>query len=97
MSVVSRIEVLGYHRITSEELADLQLFLAEATELSLDDEVVTRAIAIRQQRNTGLADAIIAATALAYDWELVTRNVDDFRHVPGLKLINPFDDKPGIV
>ena len=37
-----------------------------------------------------LADAIIAATALEYGVPLVTRNVDDFKHIPGLDLRNPF-------
>lgn len=31
-----------------------------------------------------------AATALLYDLPLVTRNVSDFMHVVGLKLVNPF-------
>ena len=31
-----------------------------------------------------LADAIIAATALEYSVALVTRNVSDFQHIPGL-------------
>lgn len=37
-----------------------------------------------------LGDAIIAATALGYGQALVTRNVDDFKHIVGLQLINPF-------
>jgi predicted nucleic acid-binding protein len=38
----------------------------------------------------GLADAIIAATALVHQLPLVTRNVDDFKHVAGLEIVNPF-------
>jgi predicted nucleic acid-binding protein len=32
-------------------------------------------------------DLLIAATALTYDLELLTRNTRDFADVPGLKLV----------
>lgn len=35
-------------------------------------------------------DKKIAATALIHDLTLVTRNVDDFRQVTALRLLNPF-------
>jgi predicted nucleic acid-binding protein len=38
-----------------------------------------------------LGDAIIAATALVHGLTLVTRNVDDFKHIAGLELENPFE------
>ena len=38
----------------------------------------------------GLADTIIAATALVHDLPLVTRNEEDFKHVTGLRVVNPF-------
>ena len=38
-----------------------------------------------------LADSILAATALENDLELVSRNVDDFKWIAGLRLVNPFD------
>ena len=38
----------------------------------------------------GLADAIIVATALVHGLRLVTRNADDFKHVAGLELLDPF-------
>jgi toxin FitB len=41
-----------------------------------------------------LGDAIIAATALEHGVPLVTRNVDDFKHIPGLQVINPFAAQP---
>lgn len=34
-------------------------------------------------------DSLIAASALAHDLTVVTRNVDDFRHA-GVRLVNPF-------
>jgi toxin FitB len=36
-----------------------------------------------------LGDAIIAATALIYNLEIVTRNTADFTGIPNIKLTNP--------
>lgn len=38
-----------------------------------------------------LPDAIIAATALCYGLELVTRNVKDFAKIRGLSIVNPYE------
>ena len=43
----------------------------------------------------GTADAIIAATALEFGLPLVTRNVDDFKHIAELEIINPFAEQGG--
>ena len=87
---VTCIETLGYHRLSEAERDGLQAAIARMKVLALSDGVMERAISLRQQRRMGLADAIIAATALVHDLPLVTRNVDDFKHVAGLKLMNPF-------
>jgi toxin FitB len=36
-----------------------------------------------------LGDALIAGTALAHELELLTRNVDDFRWIPELRVRDP--------
>jgi len=89
-SVVTRIEVLGFHRLTAEDKADLMTFLAGGQELALNDAVVESAVRLRQERRMGLGDAIIAATALAHNLPLVTRNEDDFKHIVGMRVVNPF-------
>lgn len=91
ISQISRVEVLGYHRLTEEERQDLNDFLNASIILPLNDATANRAITLRQQRKTGLADALIAATALEADCDLITRNVDDFLWVAGLRTVNPFD------
>ena len=57
----------------------------------MTDGATKKAIALRQQRKMSLADSILAATALENDWELVSRNVDDFEWIAELRLVNPFD------
>ncbi len=42
-------------------------------------------------RTRGVADALIAATAIVHDLTLVTRNTRDFDDLP-LKLFNPWAD-----
>ncbi|TWS26698.1 type II toxin-antitoxin system VapC family toxin [Tsukamurella sputi] len=41
------------------------------------------------RRTLSIVDALIAATALAHDLTLVTRNVTDFEGVP-VRTLNPF-------
>ena len=87
---VSCIKTLGYHRLSDAERQGLEAAIARMTVLALEDTVVGRAISLRQERKMGLADAIIAATALLHRLPLVTRNVDGFKHVAGLEIVNPF-------
>lgn len=42
---------------------------------------------VRRPQPIGVADAWIAATALAYDLDLVTHNPADFAGIPGLRVI----------
>ena len=89
VSVITRIEVLGFRQPVSEEQRALGL-LALLREESLHEAVVQRAIRVRRQRRIRLPDAVIAATALHLGLPLVTRNEEDFRGLDGLTVINPF-------
>ena len=87
---VTRIETLGFHGLSAIERHWLETAFARMQILPLDDAVAARAIALRQESRMALADAIIAATALVHRLPLVTRNVDDFRHLAELEIRNPF-------
>ena len=87
---ITRIETLGFHRLSSLEQQWLETAFERMTILLLDESVAARSITLRQERKMGLADAIIAATALVHQMPLVTRNTGDFKHVARLKLIDPF-------
>jgi toxin FitB len=91
---VTRIEVLGFPRfeqLETERQQRLTQLVSSLSEIALDDEVIQRAISLRRQRKMSLADSIIAATALRNQMPLVTRNVDDYKNIQGLTLINPFN------
>jgi predicted nucleic acid-binding protein len=90
VSIITKIEVLGFS--TSEENTRLLTnFMDDATVLDLTEDVANQSIEIRKRLKTKLPDAIIAATALVYNLTLITRNVNDFRNIPNLSLINPWE------
>jgi predicted nucleic acid-binding protein len=94
VSVVSHVEVLGYHKLTDEDKKHIEEFFAAATVLPVTDEVVKHAIRLRQSKNMSLGDSLLTGTALASKRTLATRNIKDFAWIPELKLIDPFDSLP---
>ena len=89
VSAVSYVEVLGYHRLTNSDRVALERLFQTAVILPLDQPVLDRAVALRQQRRMTLGDSLIAATALVNSLELVTHNVVDFCWIAGLRLLDP--------
>ena len=87
---VTRVEALGFVKISPVEESAIRKYLGRCLTYPLDEEVIERAIRLRQQKKLKLGDAIIAATALEFDLPLVTRNADDFKDITGLEVINPF-------
>lgn len=96
VSAVSRIEVLGYHLLATEQHQYLIEFFQAADILRISDAVVTEAIKLRQTKRMGLGDAIVAGTALAHRLTLVTRNIGDFSWIQNLDLINPFESPESV-
>lgn len=90
-SVISKIEFLGWHRYKDADFQSAQSFIKHATVLELDELVANAAIVLKRQRAIKTPDAIIAATCLAHELTLVTRNAKDFEDIPKLKIKNPFD------
>ena len=86
---VTKIETLGFPRIQANELLLLEALLGESYNLPLTDDIVERATKLRQAASMSLGDAIIAATALEYNYELWTANEEDFAQVEGLRIRNP--------
>ncbi len=86
---VTRLEV--HAGMQPEERYVTQKLLTRLTTIDLDREIADRAgdmIAASQRAGHALSvpDAIIAATAIGHGLTLVTLNVGDFEHLPGLSL-----------
>ncbi len=71
-SAVTRMELLGFPDITSDEDALIRLRLARFTYFAISPDVEDRAIQLRRARRVKLPDAPIAATALCHGLELLS-------------------------
>ena len=92
ISVISKIELLGWNPPEGTSLETVKDFVDKATILQLDDAVVQKTIDIRRSKRIKLPDAIIAATALVNGLEIISRNTSDFSGIAGLNCYDPFTD-----
>jgi toxin FitB len=92
VSEITRLEVLGYHKLGNLKALFEQLF-AEFTLIPVSNAIIDNAILIRQQKSVSIGDAIIAATALHNDLTIVSRNVKDFDWIENLTVYNPFNNE----
>ena len=90
---LTKIEALGFAAIKPDEEQAINELFGTCIVHALDEAVIDRAVLVRRGPKIGTLDAIIAATALENDVVLVTRNVDDFKGVQGLRVLNPFEEK----
>jgi len=90
VSVITKIELLSFNT-AEEHYRILTDFIADAIVLDLTSDVVEHSIATRKNYKTKLPDAIIAATALANNLSLITRNGIDFKNITGLNVIDPWN------
>jgi predicted nucleic acid-binding protein len=89
ISVITKIEFLGWRKHTFDGFLKAQEFLRHAAIIPVDSELADLAIELRRNNNIKLADALIAATALFNDLVLVTGNEDDFKALEELEIYNP--------
>jgi predicted nucleic acid-binding protein len=83
------VEALGFARITSAEDAELRRLFAQFNEVPVDAYVIAEAIRLRRIARMKSPDALVAASALLRGAHLITRNVDDFKNIPGLTVLHP--------
>ena len=90
ISVITKLEYLGWRKHTEETYSAAVEFLSNANVISLDEDIISSAIKIMRGNNIRLPDAIIASTAIANKFALLTRNESDFKCLRSLQSFNPF-------
>lgn len=89
LSVISQIELLCWKTDAAKEQR-VKDFIADSTIFDITPHVITHCVNIRRNKKVKTPDAIIAATALAHGFTLITNNEKDFNSIKGLKIVNPF-------
>ena len=92
ISIITKIEVLGFQFQNNDEHDLLLAMCNELKILPLTDLIAEETISLRQNYRIKLPDAVIYATALAENVPLLTNNIKDFKFIDrNVDLINPFD------
>jgi len=88
ISVITQIELLCWKTdaATEQKIID---FIGDSIILDISPAVITQCVLLRKGKKIKTPDAIIAATALAHGYTLITGNEKDFANINGLKIVNP--------
>ena len=93
VSVITKVESLGYHKLPADDKDYFETLFASIRMVPVTDAVIAKATELRQQKRMSLGDCLIAATALLNGFDLYTNNTDDFTHIPGLTVVNPLNEQ----
>jgi len=89
-SAITRLELFGLPGLKGEEESKICEILKPFVEIAVDSAIIDRAIGVRRARRIKVPDAIIAATALERSCSLITRNIEDFKGITDLVIIDPY-------
>jgi toxin FitB len=90
ISIITKIEFLGWPRHTPEGFEMCRRLLETANLYPVDERVADKAVELKRTSKLKLGDAVIAATAILNGFTLATRNIHDFKAIREVKLFNPF-------
>lgn len=91
VSFITKIELLVWKTSNPDDIRIRHDFLNGSEILYINEKIIDLAIKIRIATNLKIPDAIIAATAISYDYILISDNDKDFMKIEsfGLKYLNP--------
>ena len=88
VSEITKLEVLGYHKFDTVSKQLMTELFDTLQIIPINSPIINQAILLRQNQKMSIGDAIIAATALLNNFEIVTRNTLDFKSL-NIKVFNP--------
>jgi len=88
ISVITRMGLLSWKSLNPKDEEVIKEFISDSTVFSLEESIINRTILLRKAFAIKLPDAIIAATALVHDMQLITHNLKDFTNIPDLIVLN---------
>jgi predicted nucleic acid-binding protein len=86
LSFVTELELLGLKRLSAEEENQIQALLSDCVIVPLNNSIKQKYVELRRSYHLKLADALIAATAIASNLPFITAD-KQFRTVVELTLI----------
>ncbi|MDZ7608798.1 MAG: type II toxin-antitoxin system VapC family toxin [Cyclobacteriaceae bacterium] len=89
ISVITQIELLCWKTDAGKEQM-VKDFITDSNIHYIISEITAHTVDIRRNKKIKTPDAIIAATALAHGFTLLSNNDKDFIGIKGLKYINPY-------
>ncbi len=90
ISVITKIEFLGWRGYDEAQFALADKILFHAKLYQITDEIINKSIHLKRRNKIKTPDAVIAATCLVNNSNLVTQNMSDFVKIDGLRIYNPF-------
>ena len=88
ISIITQIE-LECCNVSDSITKKVKDFIGDSQVLNINTDVIAQCVKLRKEKKIKTPDAIIAATALAYGFTLITNNVKDFININDLKILNP--------
>ena len=75
ISVITEIELLSFTKLNLEQQIQLQQFIDTVKVIGIDTKIKNCTIDLRKKYRLKIPDALIVATALTYDAELFTNDI----------------------
>jgi predicted nucleic acid-binding protein len=88
ISIITQIELMCWSTDADTE-QKVNDFIADSLIMDISPDVIIQCVNLRKGKKLKTPDAIIAATALAHGYIVITNNEKDFANIKGLEIVNP--------